>query len=74
VSGLAERHGADDGAVRRVVTLHQQHPLGQRMHRVGPGEEVNPGHPAEAVVDDEQGHGLVPISQAPSSVFSGLQR
>ena len=63
VVGLAERHGLDDGAARRVVPLHQQHPLGQRVHLVGPGEEINAGHPGHVVVDDEQRHRFVPIGQ-----------
>jgi hypothetical protein len=55
VVGLAERHGLDDRALRRVVTLHEQHPLGSRVHAVGPGEKVDAGHLAHLVVDDEQG-------------------
>jgi hypothetical protein len=65
VVGLAERHGAHDRAACRVVPLHQQHPLGQRVHLTGPGEEVDAGHLAHAMVDDEQRHRFVPVGQPP---------
>ncbi len=33
------------------------------MQFVGAGEEVDPGHPAQVVIDDEQRHGLVQFGQ-----------
>jgi hypothetical protein len=63
VVGLAERHGLDDRAARRVVALHQQHPLGQRVYLVCARQEVDPGHPAQAVIGDEQRHALVQLGQ-----------
>jgi hypothetical protein len=63
VVGLAERHGLDDRAPRRIVALHQEHPSGLRVHFACPREEVDPGHPAQVVIDDEQRHGLVQLGQ-----------
>ena len=71
VVGLAQRHGLDDRAARRVVALHQQHPLGQRVHVVGAGQEVDPGHLGHVVVDDEQRHRLVLAGQLAQRRQSG---
>ncbi len=38
------------------VALHQEHPLGPRVHAVRAGEELDAGHLAHLVVDDEHGH------------------
>ena len=59
IVGLAERHGLDDRAARRVVALHQEHPLGQRVQLMCAREEADPGHLVHVVVDDEQRHGFV---------------
>ena len=63
IVGLAERHGLDDRAARRIVAFHEKHPFGQRMHFMCAHEEVDPGHLAHVVVDDEQRHGLVLAGQ-----------
>ena len=63
VVGLAERHGLHDGALRRVVALDQEHPFGQRVHAMCARQEVDPGHPAEVVIDDEQRHRLARVRQ-----------
>ena len=63
VVSLAQRHGPDDRAARRVVALHQEHPLGQRVQGMRGPEEIDPGHLAHVVVGDEQRHRLVPGSQ-----------
>ena len=63
VVGLAERHGLDDRAAHRVVALDQEHPLGERVHLPGARQEVDSRHLGHVVVDDEQGHGLVPVGQ-----------
>ncbi len=60
VIGLAQRHGLDDRAARRVVALDQEHPLGQRVQVMRTGQEVDSGHLAHLVIGDEQCHRLAP--------------
>jgi hypothetical protein len=63
IVGLAEHHGLHDRAARRVVALDQEHPLGQRVHLVGPREEVHPGHLRHVVIDDQQRHRHAGVGQ-----------
>jgi hypothetical protein len=64
VVGLAQRHGLDDGAAHRIVALDQQHPLGQRMHGVRPGQELDSGHLVHVMIHDQQRDGPVRLGQA----------
>ena len=63
IVGLAQRDGRDHRAARRVVTIHQQHPLGQRVPGVGPAQEVGSGHVAHVVAHDQQGDGVVLVGE-----------
>ena len=65
VVSLAQRHGPDDRASRRVVALHQEYPFGPRVQGVRGPEEVDPRHLAHAVAGDEQRHRLVLVRQVP---------
>ncbi len=71
---LAEGHGFDDRAAGRVVTLDQQHALGQRVQPVRAGQELDSRQLGHLVVDDEQRDGRALVSQGTQGRESGCRR